>query len=86
MRTNKSTLFVFSLVLAASPAHAETAKEKCLKAAQAELALCQASLPPDIKPKDPTKPTNAEKEGMTKYTKASNECNEKSKNSALACH
>ena len=86
MRTGMVTvLFVFVLAVTVSPAYAETAKEKCLKAAQADLAQCQKSLPPNVQPKDPKKPTDAEKEGMAKYTKAFNECNDKGSKASLAC-
>lgn len=83
----KSVLFAV-LVLAGSiqsSGAAETAKEKCLKAAMADLAKCQQALPTNVQPKDPQNPTDAEKEAMTKYTKASNACNTKAKDDALAC-
>jgi hypothetical protein len=74
---------VFSAV--AITAQAQSAKEKCLLAAEAKLAACQQKLPPDVKPIDPKHPTDAERAAMLKYTEASNECNKEGSDAALAC-
>lgn len=85
MSTVRTYLALAVLASAAAAAHAQGAKERCLQAAKADLAACQAKLPPNVTPKDPKNPTPAEKEAMTKYTKESNACNEKGAAAALAC-
>ena len=74
-----------SIIFVSLPSAAQSAKEKCLKVAQTNLAACQQKLPPNLSPKDPKNPTESEKAAMSKYSKASTECNTKGSQEALAC-
>ena len=72
-------------ITAAQSVAAQSAKEKCLRAAQTEVASCQASVPPNVTPKDPKNPTSSEKSAMTKHTEAWKACNSKAQSAMTKC-
>jgi len=84
MKTHLGLLALVTIAFSSS-VQAQSAKEKCLLAAQTEVAQCQAGIPPNPTPKDPKNPTSAEKEAMSKHTQAWKACNQKAANLTAAC-
>lgn len=83
MRTGLVVLTAWAVC--ATGALAQSEKEKCVRAAQAELAQCQKGVPANPTPKDPKNPTASEKEAMSKHTQAWKACNDKGAKAAAAC-
>lgn len=80
-----SVLISAVFALSSTVAFPQSSKEKCVRAAQAELAQCQKGIPANPKPKDPKNLTSSEKGAMAKHTQAWKACNDKGAKAAGAC-
>ena len=73
------------LILDLHPVAAESPCIECRKQTQIDVAKCQGALPPSVTPRDPRKPTDAEKAAAKKRADAQSVCTKKAQDGLAKC-
>lgn len=77
--------FALFFLVSNQPASAQILCVKCLEAMNGDMQKCEAAIPPEVEPKDPSKPTDAEKAAAAAQMAAVKDCAKKAEAALAIC-
>ena len=84
-RMTRSIFFVFVCFGSGGAAWGQSTCTTCMQAVQVSVATCNRQLPPAVTPKNPDKPTNAERKAAKARAEAYSQCVTIANDGLLAC-